>query len=48
VIGTSSGAVTGMRPGRVYRNEMTISVPDTPRGEISCTVEVDIATEPFG
>lgn len=48
VIATTSTAVTGVDPGKTYREEMVFGVTSEPQGEIRCDVSFEFANQGFG
>ena len=48
VISTTSTSVSGVEPGKTYRNEMVFGSTEKPQGEISCAVDFEFANAGFG
>lgn len=48
IVASSSGSVTNVAPGEVYRQEMVLSPSGEPEGTLDCEASLDLATEPLG
>jgi hypothetical protein len=42
VIGTGSGSVLGVQPGKTYRDQIVFSLTGEPEGQVTCDVRVDL------
>ena len=48
VIATTSTSVSGVEPGKTYREDMVFSLTTPPDGEIACDVSFEFANAGFG
>jgi hypothetical protein len=48
VIATTAGSLSGVQPGKTYRDEMVFGLSSEPEGQVSCDVTFDFANPGFG
>lgn len=43
VFGTGTGSVTGVQPGKTYRDDIRFTLTGEPQGQVTCDVRVELA-----